>query len=468
MWGIELQRRHEVPLSRQIYQAFREQISMSRLKPDEALPSTRELAVQLGVSRSTVCEAYEMLLSEGFVISRQGAPTRVAPGLHLDKPPAFHMPDEPQGKAPVVIDFGTGQPDMENFPQALWGRLLCKAFEDMPLSMFNYTGPDGLPALREEVAAWLLRSRGLKADPRDIFITVGATQALHLLTGLLLSDGREMLIEDPCHSGMRKALQGEGYPLRPVPVDAAGLQTDLLEQKEACAVYVTPSHQFPLGGILPACRRTALIRFARENGSYIIEDDYDSEFRYSGAPVSPLYAMDPERVIYVGTFSKIVFPALRIGYVILPKRLHAKWRRLRVYADVQNPVLEQAALAEFLKTRKLDRHVQKMRRLYAHRRAELLLALGQTFGDSWRAWGDASGLHIALEFSGRCFDSNFMSLSREMGLHITPVEHHSIMKGNHQDKLLIGYGHLGADAIEKGIGLLHDVCRMLYKLGARG
>lgn len=468
MWGIELQRQSEVSLSRQIYQAFREQISLSRLKQGEALPSTRELAKQLRVSRSTVCEAYEMLLSEGFIFSRQGAPTRVAAGLQLDLPTAGHSLDETPEDAPVTADFGTGRPDMKNFPVKLWGKFLCRANADMPVNDLNYTAPEGLTVLREEIVGWLLRSRGIKADPKDIFITAGATQALHLLAGLLSSGGGEILIEDPCHTGMRRALQGNGCPICPVPVDEKGLQTGFLEGKKACAVYVTPSHQFPLGGILPADRRTALIRFARENGAYIIEDDYDSEFRYCGAPVSPLYAMDRERVIYVGTFSKIVFPALRIGYVILPKELHAKWRHLRVYTDVQNPVLEQAALAGFLQTRKLDRHVQKMRRMYAQRREELLLALRQTFGDSWRAWGDASGLHIALAFPDRRFDSSFLDLSREKGLKVASVERYSIAKGVHQDKLLIGYGHLDADEICSGISLLYDICHRHFSRHMQG
>lgn len=459
MWGIDLQRESEVTLARQIYRAFREQISRSEMKAGEALPSTRELASQLCVSRSTVCEAYEMLISEGFVNSRQGAPTRVAAGLHLDRRPSDQNVTQMPESMPAAFDFGTGKPDLSSFPKKLWGRMLLKAYDEMPPDMMNYTGPDGLNALRAQIAGWLLRSRGIRADPGDIFVTAGATQALHLLAELLASDGKEMLIEDPCHTGMRKALQGKGVLLRPVPVDEHGIQTETLGCGKACAVYVTPSHQFPLGGILPAGRRTALVRLARERGMYIIEDDYDSEYRYTGAPVSPLYSMDPETVVYVGTFSKIMFPALRIGYVILPKKLHQMWRRLRVYTDVQNPVLEQAALADFIQTRKLDRHVQKMRRLYAKRRSELLLSLRQAFGGYWRAWGDASGLHVALEYEGRRFDGFFMNKCREMGLRITPVEYHSIIKGKHRDKLLIGYGHLEAVEIRRGVGLLQDVFR---------
>jgi len=457
MWGIELQRHGQTSLARQIYKTMRDCLLEGRINPGEALPSTRELAKQLVVSRNTVGEAYEMLLAEGFVISRQGSPTRVAEGLHLETTPALERLHETIPPAQTFrADFKTGQPDLRYFPRYLWQQLFVKTFEKMPLNQLGYSGPEGLLSLREEIAAWLFRSKGLAVSSQDIFITAGATQALHILADLLSIEGREMLIEDPCHIGMLRALQGKGYSMRPVPVDALGLQTEYLEGKGASAVYVTPSHQFPLGGILPATRRAELIRFARDNNLYIIEDDYDSEFRYCGAPISPLYSMDPQRVIYVGTFSKILCPALRIGYVLLPRQLQSQWRYLRIHADVQNPPFEQAALAEYLHTRKLDRHVQQMRRLYGQRRQVLLQTLEDTFGKVWHPWGDAAGLHLALEFPGLHFDHEFAQRARNYGIRVTPVENHSICKGKHLDKLLLGYGHLEPDEIRKGILLLHD------------
>jgi len=339
-----------------------------------------------------------------------------------------------------------------------------RAFENLPLEQFGYTGPEGLPILREEIASWLFRSRGLQVSADDIFITAGATHALHLIADLLCRDNRGIIMEDPCHMGMLRVLRSKNYPIIPVPVDEQGLRTDLLENIEsgignaigssAGAVYVTPSHQFPLGGILPAARRAALIRFARDNSVYIIEDDYDSEYRYAGEPVAPLYAMDPQRVIYVGTFSKILFPSLRIGYVLLPKPLHEKWRYLRTHTDVQNPPFEQAALAEYLHTRKLDRHIQRMRRLYGERRRKLFSALEESFGSNWIPWGDAAGLHVAIEFPGKCFDRSFLEKSRKCGIRITPVEYHSKCKGRHQNKLLLSFGHLEPDEIDKSVLLL--------------
>ena len=455
MWGIRLNRNSPTSLSRQIYNTLKEQIINGVLDAGEALPSTRLLASQLGISRNTASEAYEMLLAEGFVTSRQGASTRVADGLHIDKPLPNQLHESPTiNEPPLLADFDTGKPELRHFPRYQWLLLMRKAYEQMELTHFEYSGPDGLSLLREEISSWLLRSRGLSVEPCDIFITAGATHALHVVCELLCQNGKGLYIEDPCHIGMLRVLQAGNRPVFAVPVDAHGLVTDRLTQQNAGGVYVTPSHQFPLGGILPASRRAALIRFALENDLFIIEDDYDSEFRYSGEPIAPICSMDKDRVIYIGTFSKVLFPALRIGYMVLPCVLHRQWRRLRTYTDVQNPPFEQATLAEYMRTRKFDRYVHQMRRLYGERRKVLLSALKQSFGETWRAWGDAAGLHIAIEFDGMVFDTDFMKKARGFGIEIIPVDHHCIEKGQHLNKLLLGYGHLEPDEIHKGVQLL--------------
>jgi len=436
---------------------MRDQMTEGRLRPGQILPSTRELARQLAVSRNTVCEAYEMLAAEGYVESRQGAPTRVAYGLELDK----NETRPPSGQADTVrteirADFRTGRPDLRRFPQQTWLQLLHRKAAELPLEQWGYSGPAGQPELREEIAAWLFRSKGMAVDPRNVFVTAGATQALHLLADLLPIRDQGIIVEDPCHMGMLRVLQGKNSRIIPIPVDEQGMQTQMLNSNEHCTIYVTPSHQYPLGGILPAQRRAELIRFARSNDQFIIEDDYDSEFRYQGAPVAPLYSLDPQRVIYVGTFSKTMFPALRIGYVVLPAELHLPWCYLRIHADVQNPPFEQAALAEYLKTRRLDRHVQLMRRLYGRRRQVLLATLAEVFGDTWCPWGDAAGLHLAVQFPGKSFNPDFSIQARSNGILIMPVENHSIICGFHTDKLLLGYGHLEEKEIRAGILLLRD------------
>ncbi|MDF2988219.1 MAG: gabR 2 [Eubacterium sp.] len=458
MWGIKIDRESELPLWRQIYQAVSERILSGEIKSNEVLPSTRELAGILAVSRNTVCQAYDMLITEGYLISRQGAPTHVAAGLSLEKTPGLSLRTDNKAAKTFDADFRTGKPDLRLFPRFLWQQLNNKALEELQLDQFGYTGPQGYPRLLGEIAAWLYRSRGLKVDPVNIFITAGATHALHLATGLLCGNKGGIYIEDPCHTGMLETFLQKGCQVIPVPVDEQGIQTEHLEKKNnACAIYVTPSHQFPMGGILPATRRAKLMRFAKDNDLFVIEDDYDSEFRYSGEPIAPLYNMDPQRVIYVGTFSKILFPALRIGYVILPGQFHKSWKSLRTHADVQNPPFQQAALAEFMAARKLDRHVRKMRRVYSERRKLMLSELENAWGDSFRVMGDEAGLHLAIEFPGLRFDDTFRKRCLENSINITPVENHCIQKGRHLNKLLLGYGHLSHEEIKKGVGKLKKV-----------
>lgn len=461
MISVSLQRNSEIPIKRQLYQALKEQILAGRLKAGEVLPSTRELAQQANVSRNTVCEAYDMLITEGFVLNRQGAPTRVAEGLHVENIPQPAPSTRENSDIHYLADFKTGRPDLRYFPQYLWQQVLNKSARELPLSQLSYSGPQGMPELRREISAWLFRSKGLDVDYRDIYITSGATQALHIIAGLL--PGNKVAIEDPCNMGIFHTFLNAGCELHPIPVDEKGIQTDDLDTINADMIYVTPSHQFPLGCILNAGRRAALIRYAREKGIYIIEDDYDSEFRYTGEPVAPLYSMDPQRVLYVGTFSKVLFPAIRIGYVIVPRQLQRRWCELRTYTDVQSAPFEQAALAQLMKTRKFDRHVRSMRKLYGERRIILLSALKESFGDCWRVWGDCAGLHIVIEFPQRCFNDEFIEKCRQRGIRIASVEHHSIIKGCHLNKLLLGYGHLEPDEIQKGICNLRAVIDSISK-----
>lgn len=459
MLGIQLEKGKGQPLRRQLYQAIKERIERGALEQGEALPSTRELAAALSLSRNTVCEAYDMLLTEGYTVSRSGAPTRVAAGIKRDQSPISHfettavMPEE----KPILADFRTGKPDLRQFPIYTWQQMVHQAAAVLDRTGMGYSGPQGLPELRTELAAWLFRSRGMSVNPEDIFITSGATFGIHLAAAMLCADGGEILGEDPCHTGMRMAFQSRGCRVHPVPVDEQGLRTELLSPGVGIrGIYVTPSHQFPLGGIMPAARRAALIRYADAQNAYIIEDDYDSEFRYWGEPVAPIYTMAPDRVIYIGTFSKLTFPALRVGYAIVPASLQRNWTRQRTFTDVQNPILEQAALAVFLKTRKLDRHGKKMRRIYGERRMVLTDSLKEAFGDACRIWGDGAGLHLAAEFPGRRFDGVFVETCRQAGILLTSAEYHAIEKGRHENKLLLGYGHLTPEEIRTGVGELKN------------
>jgi GntR family transcriptional regulator/MocR family aminotransferase len=463
MWGIELQYNNEISLSRQIFISFKERIVKGEISQGEALPSTRELAKGLGVSRNTICEAYDMLWTEGFIISRQGAPSRVAEGLHIihkntHKKVKFPK-DTGREDVPILWDFKTGQPDLSLFPWLLWSQMIHNAANSLSIQQLAYSGTKGYEPLCKEITHWLLRTRSMIVNPEDVFITSGATQALHLLVDILHKEGQAIALESPSHQGIRTIIADKGYLLEWMEVDHQGADISLLKEKDISAVYVTPSHQFPLGSILPAGRRAELIRLAIEKNFYVIEDDYDSEFRYSGAPVSPIYAMDPSRVIYVGTFSKTLFPALRLGFVVLPKSLQREWKHYRKYMDVQNPILEQAGLSEFLNKRKMDKHVQRMRRLYGEKRKVLLHAMEQNFGSTVKPWGDASGLHVALQFLGMEFGEQFIEDCRKAGITIYPVTHYCPMQNTHKDKLLMGYGHLSHVQIQEGIQALHRLIK---------
>ena len=342
-----------------------------------------------------------MLWTEGYIIRRQGAPSRVAEGLQMA--PEREPRNAPVNTVPIQEvrwDFKTGQPDLAAFPWKAWNDCVKTAADGLSAQQYVYSGPKGYAPLCTHIAGWLRRTRSLKVDPNDVFITSGSTHALYLLVEILKSNTGAFALENPSHPGIRTMIEDRGLPLRFMPVDEHGADVSVIGGEEIAAAYVTPSHQFPLGGILPASRRAALIRMAREKDFYIIEDDYDSEYRYTGSPVSPIYAMDSSCVIYVGTFSKTLFPALRVGFVVLPKALQKPWRHSRNYLDVQNPVLEQAALAKFLETRRMDRHIRRTKRLYSEKRNALMASLRSSFGGAVIPWGDASGLHIALRFPG--------------------------------------------------------------------
>ena len=463
MWGIVLQHKDEISLARQIFLSFKNQILTGQILQGEALPSTRELAKGLGVSRNTVCEAYEMLLAEGFIVSRQGASSRVVEGLRIQTYPKTTLPvDQKKKRCPILWDFKTGQPDLSLFPWLLWSQLIRDAANHLPVKYLEYTGPKGYPPVCEEIAKWLRRSRSMDVNPADIFITTGTTQALHLLVDLLHKEDHKFVLENPSHPGIRTVIVDKEHPLGWMSVDEQGADISSLKDEAVSAVYVTPSHQFPLGGILPADRRATLVRLAIENDFYIIEDDYDSEFRYSGSPVSPIHAMDDSRVIYVGTFSKTLFPALRLGFAILPKSLQEKWSHHRNFMDVQNPILEQVVLTEFLRKRKMEKHIQYMRRLYGEKREVLLRSVEENFGNLVRPWGDNSGLHVALQFRGMSLGEEFEKESRESGIRLSSLIRYCNGEDHHKDKLLLGYGHLSHGQIKEGIRALHQLMIRRY------
>ena len=423
----------------------------------ERIPSTREFAAALGVSRNVILEVYSLLTAEGYIEGRQGSGSRVAEGACLGRTggipsPTVMVPALLIEQPKDLIDFRSGVPALDIFPLKQWGKSIHEICLESPGSILMYDAPEGRWELRNALSEYLFRVRGINCRPEQLLITTGATQGLALVAKLLYLPDAEILVEDPLNIGMRSIFITAGYRLRPVPVDAHGLQTKLLPpEMNPRLIYVTPSHQFPMGGILPVQRRIELIDFARKNECYIVEDDYDSEFRYEGPPLSALQWLDPERVVYVGSFSKILAPGLRLGYVILPTPLMRRCRELKRFSDVHTPSLEQMALALFIKEGKLERHVTRMKKVYASRRRFIKEALIHYFPGEHTIAGDSTGLHLIAEFPKIEFSDELVWMLRQNGVLVYPVETHAIAKGRHKNKIIMGYGHLEGKDIEEGV-----------------
>ncbi|MFD0710824.1 PLP-dependent aminotransferase family protein [Paenibacillus sp. GCM10027626] len=463
MTWIDIDRTSGIPLYRQIYEQFRKKILQGEMQCGEQLPSTRELASYLQVSRNIIVEAYEQLLAEGFIEGRHGSGTYVAEGIYLERlDHEWVIPCNPAADSEKehgdIINFRHGIPALDLFPRRLWGQLAKQIYNDAADATFGYGQPEGCHELRVVLARYLLKTRGVICDPEQLIITTGATQALSLIAKLLHTPGSEVIVEDPITHEIHTIFSLPGTTLQPVPVDQYGLRTDLLPiNKKAGFVYVTPSHQFPLGGVLPIQRRVQLIQYARSAGSYIVEDDYDSEFRYESPPISSLQGLDPDRVIYIGTFSKNLLPALRMGYIILPHSLIERGRSLKWLTDLHTPSLEQLILARFIDEGHLDRHIAKMKKVYRRRRDCLIRSLTQYFADQVTIHGHSTGLHLVAEFSGLVFTSAMLQRIEQAGVKVYPVEIHAIQKDKQQNRIIMGYGNVTEEEIAEGVRRLRLV-----------
>jgi GntR family transcriptional regulator / MocR family aminotransferase len=417
---ISIDRRRQRPLHRQIYDEWRRGILAGRFAPGDRMPSTRELAAALRVSRATVTTAYEQLVAEGYLDGKRGSGTFVCQelpdrALGPSGPLAARAAGAPvrlsafverlgavASPAPTpagVIDLSTTGPDYDLFPFPVWGRLIRRHLRRISPALLHYAEDRaGHEPLREAIASYLRRSRAVQCRPDQVVIVSGSQQALDLCARVLVDPGDEVVVEEPGYQGARQLFAAAGARLRPVAVDADGLLVSTLPHSARLA-YVTPSHQFPLGVSLSLARRLDLLAWARARRAFIIEDDYDSEFRYVGAPLPALQGLgDATRVVYVGTLSNAMFPGLRIGYVVLPSTLVEPFVRAKWYADRQTAYLEQAALADFIREGHLEQHIRRMRRVYKARREALLAALNRHFGPRATVLGDAAGIHLVVRF----------------------------------------------------------------------
>lgn len=473
---LPLDRTAGIPLIRQVYEGLRLRILTGEIQPGERIPSTRGLAAELQVSRNVVVEAVEQLKAEGYLVSRPGAGLYAAEGALLEEGrEAVSMPEQnrrenrPAGDERLItaessrqdiIDFRTGVPALERIPAAKLAALYKAACLDQPAERFGYGEPGGVPELTAALAGYLARSRGVYCRPEQILITTGAAQGLFLTASVLLRRGDTAAVEDPTHIHFQEILTFCGGLLLPVPVDECGMRADMIPASENPAlILVTPSHQFPLGGVLTVQRRLELIKRVRRTGGYIVEDDYESEFRFEGTAVSSMQGLAPNRVIYIGSFSKILAPSLRMGYLVLPPDLATRFQAVKYLLDNHSPVPEQLVIAELIRQRWLDRHILKMRNEYQRRRLSLIRALTAHFPGQHRLWGSATGLHAVAELPGFSFDETLVERIMDAGVRVYPVERHTISKGNYASHVILGYGNLNEREITEGIRRMKTVLR---------
>jgi GntR family transcriptional regulator/MocR family aminotransferase len=466
------------PLSRQIYLWFRQAILCGSLTRLERLPSTRELAEQLHVSRTVVVLAYEQLLAEGFLLARAGSGTYVAEGLATGRTgagvgagrakvrlsrfgrsveAAASKVDVPgKRSAPLRYDFAYGRSDIEIFPFEMWRRMLLRQARKAPVRELDYGPAGGSAALREALSVHLRRSRAVACDPSQVIVVSGSQQALDLIARVLIERGDRVVLEDPCYQGTREVLRTAGARLLPLPVDRDGLDPAKLPAAARVA-FVTPSHQFPTGAILPLARRLALVDWATRTDAMLVEDDYDGEFRYEEQPLQSLQGLDAEgHVIYVGTFSRTVFSALRIGYLIVPKSLVSVFTSAKWLCDRHTATLEQETLAEFITSGMYERHLRRVRRRNAARRDALLDAIGKYLGDRVEVTGYGAGAHVVLWPRARIAESTVIERAAARGVGIYGISPYFLTQPSKRG-LMLGYSRMKESDIREAVRRLGEV-----------
>jgi GntR family transcriptional regulator / MocR family aminotransferase len=483
---IELDAASGVPLHRQLYDGLRAAIVEGRVTPGTRLPSTRELAVALGVSRSTITSSFAQLHSEGYLQATTGSGTFVCNDLP-DDAASTHARAAPRSDGASIrlstygaslaeagplepprvagtIDFRDGRPAFDHFPFEEWRRCISSAGRREGAWLDYRPDPAGHPPLREAIAEYLGRARAVRCSGDDVIIVNGSQQAIDIVARVLIEPGDVVALEEPGYLGAQRTFAANGADLRAIPVDADGIRVDLLATQAdgARLVYVTPSHQFPLGVVLSSERRRHLLQWAETAGAVVVEDDYDSAYRYEGRPIPALFGLDcSERVVYVGTFSKTMFPALRVGYVVVPPALREVVFAAKAFTDRQSPILEQRALATFMADGGFERHLRRMRILYRVRRAALLDALSYYVGDDIEVIGDRAGMHLVVRFpvtDNRAFEAR--ALQAGVALMSTEPHHlHASVPGQY----IFGFAEHDESTMEDGIARLGRLLREIVR-----
>jgi GntR family transcriptional regulator/MocR family aminotransferase len=467
-------------LQQQIYSGIRRAILDGVLEPGERLLSSRALAADLGVSRTTSLLALEQLLAEGYLTTRRGSGTFVARELPDDRPRGRvpvkaraprHPPLSRRGEALVATrpaarrvevgpprPFRIGTPAVDLFPIRLWSQLSSRRLRSATPSHLDYGEAAGFLPLRQAIADHVRTARGTRCDAGQIFVVAGAQSALDLACRLLLDPGDEAWMEEPGFPGARSALVGAGARIHPVRVDGEGLDVEAGTKRapRARLVCVTPSHQFPLGVPMSLRRRLALLQWARAADAWVLEDDYDSEFRYGAPPIPCLHGLDAEgRVVYVGSFSKTLFPSLRLGFMILPSDLRDRVLAVRVSSDVHPPLLDQAVLADFMLAGHYERHVRRMRAVYRERLEALSDAAERRCGGALRLRETRTGLHAVADLTAADASRVFAEAAAR-GVEVMPLAGYCYGRTRAPNALVLGFGAARPESIEIGMERLAE------------
>ncbi len=487
---IPIDRTDRTPLVEQVYDGIRRAIEDETLAPGMRLPSTREFARQLGVTRFTVDDAYSRLVGEGYLEGRLGSGTFVAEHVRMVRhaapemdevvPPTRHLsawakrlelePAAISPVGPVEFDLTSGTPALDRLPLTLWRRLIAREARRQDLAELTYGYTAGLPRLREAIAAYVGRSRGVACTANEVVVTSGAQQSMDLVMRFVLDPGSIVAVEDPCYRFVRSIAALTGATIVPVPVDGEGLVVEQLPDPSVSArlACITPSHQYPTGAILPLGRRLKVLEWAQRTGALIMEDDYDGELRYDSRPVPALAALAalatagnrPNNVLYLGSFSKVLFPAIRLGYVILPPDLVKPFLDAKGTVARHEPTLNQAAVAAFIDEGHFERHLAKMRRVYSARHDALLEAMDTHLGGI--AYRDtamtSAGLHVLARFDIESSEAELIARAAAHGVALDGAGKCYTTVPD-QPHVFLGYAGIPEEGIRAGVARLGQILR---------
>jgi GntR family transcriptional regulator/MocR family aminotransferase len=480
--AVSLNRTSITPLYQQLAENIRHAVLEGRLKPNQKLPSSRSLAQSLNISRSTVTQSYEQLESEGYLETRIGSGTYICHQIPDDwlKSQQFEPINSKTENDSTLSQFGNtlvsvkrlevsepdyeisfryGNPAIAYFPIQQWRKLIARHCVNFP-DLLNYAAdPAGYFPLRIAIADYLGRSRAVKCTPEQVIIVNGSQQALDLIARLTLNPGDWVAIEEPGYLGARHCFTAQSANLQPIPVNSEGLDVELLAKcdRPFKLIYVTPSHQFPTGVTLTLRQRIALLQWAQTTGTLIIEDDYDSEYRYEEQPIPALQGMDKSQsVIYVGTFSKTMFPSLRIGYLVVPPSWISPVSTAKWLCDRTTPLLEQYALTDWIAEGYFERHIRRMRQLYNRRRQVLIQALENYLGDKITILGANAGIHLMVKIETALSDEIMIQKAAAVGIGLISARGY-YLQPQHQGEFIFGYAQLEETQIKQGIWQLSQV-----------